>query len=68
MVTDNLRGNMGCTPILSVNVSVKQIRCVDDKNGDIDGTCKRNFVTVRHKVPEMSIYISKNIIVLPYSH
>ena len=44
VVMDNLMGKMGCTPILSIKVSTKKIKGAVHKNGDVDGTCKQNFM------------------------
>ena len=38
-----MTGKMGCTPILSAKVSTKMIKGAAHKNGDVDGTCKRNL-------------------------
>ena len=43
MVIDTLTARMGCTLILSIKVSVKRIKGIAKKNGDVDGTCKRSL-------------------------
>ena len=35
-------GKMGCTPILSIKVSIKNIKGAAYKNSEVDGTCKRS--------------------------
>ena len=42
-MTDTLTSKLGCTPILSVKVSIKKIKGVAHKNGDFDGTCNGSF-------------------------
>ena len=47
-MTDILTSNMGCEPILSVNVSIKKIKGAAHKNGDVNSTWKQSLKVCLH--------------------
>ena len=54
VVMDTLMGKIGCTPILSVKVSVKKIKGAAHKNGDIDGIFTQNLHSLKLYVKQFA--------------
>ena len=59
---------MGCILIVSIKVSVKAIKGVTRKTGDINGTCKRSLTTFPCPDITGSVGETKLLAVMVHSH